>query len=180
MSCHSFAKLFFWVVLAINLYPWQLFSQEKGSVDSDVATVTLKQCQSQDIDSVFQKEPGLSLEWTVNGIFLDSKKNLIKFLSPLFAEAKNWSQDNQCDIILALFDIGYYSDLVNTRTPDGHIKIVIYVEPVTSVRHVQVDTQSWIVDRLLQPFFADDILSCLLYTSPSPRDATLSRMPSSA
>ena len=26
----------------------------------------------------------------------------------------------------------------------------------------------------------DDIKSCLLYTSPSPRDATLSRMPSSA
>ena len=25
-----------------------------------------------------------------------------------------------------------------------------------------------------------DVLSCLLYTSPSPRDATLSRMPSSA
>ena len=27
---------------------------------------------------------------------------------------------------------------------------------------------------------ADQIYSCLLYTSPSPRDATLSRMPSSA
>ena len=27
---------------------------------------------------------------------------------------------------------------------------------------------------------ADDIKDCLLYTSPSPRDATLSRMPSSA
>ena len=26
----------------------------------------------------------------------------------------------------------------------------------------------------------DEILTCLLYTSPSPRDATLSRMPSSA
>ena len=26
----------------------------------------------------------------------------------------------------------------------------------------------------------DDIIGCLLYTSPSPRDATLSRMPSSA
>ena len=26
----------------------------------------------------------------------------------------------------------------------------------------------------------NDIISCLLYTSPSPRDATLSRMPSSA
>ena len=30
----------------------------------------------------------------------------------------------------------------------------------------------------LEPYFIDYI--CLLYTSPSPRDATLSRMPSSA
>ena len=29
-------------------------------------------------------------------------------------------------------------------------------------------------------FCGDESLSCLLYTSPSPRDATLSRMPSSA
>ena len=29
-------------------------------------------------------------------------------------------------------------------------------------------------------FLPDDYLACLLYTSPSPRDATLSRMPSSA
>ena len=28
--------------------------------------------------------------------------------------------------------------------------------------------------------FKDDATACLLYTSPSPRDATLSRMPSSA
>ena len=28
--------------------------------------------------------------------------------------------------------------------------------------------------------YIDEIYSCLLYTSPSPRDATLSRMPSSA
>ena len=27
---------------------------------------------------------------------------------------------------------------------------------------------------------SDSVISCLLYTSPSPRDATLSRMPSSA
>ena len=32
----------------------------------------------------------------------------------------------------------------------------------------------------LNPFLSSDNLGCLLYTSPSPRDATLSRMPSSA
>ena len=37
---------------------------------------------------------------------------------------------------------------------------------------------SEIVKKRLQDFGVDEI--CLLYTSPSPRDATLSRMPSSA
>ena len=123
-----------------------------------LATVTLEKCLAQDFDSVFQKKPGLSWDWSVHGIFLDSKENLIKFLSPLLADAKNWSQDNQCDIVLALLDIGYYSDLINERKADGRLKTVIRVEPVTSVRHVEVDTHSWIVDRLLQPLFADDII----------------------
>ena len=33
---------------------------------------------------------------------------------------------------------------------------------------------------LTDPSYAKQIVTCLLYTSPSPRDATLSRMPSSA
>ena len=40
----------------------------------------------------------------------------------------------------------------------------------------------WIIGRLWFPLFISTILkwSCLLYTSPSPRDGLLSRMPSSA
>ena len=51
--------------------------------------------------------------------------------------------------------------------------------------------RGWSADRVLNDAlvegmrivgidFRDGILFCLLYTSPSPRDATLSRMPSSA
>ena len=36
------------------------------------------------------------------------------------------------------------------------------------------------LDRVLGPQHTIEFLGCLLYTSPSPRDATLSRMPSSA
>ena len=35
-------------------------------------------------------------------------------------------------------------------------------------------------DKVSQPNLISVPISCLLYTSPSPRDATLSRMPSSA
>ena len=38
-----------------------------------------------------------------------------------------------------------------------------------------------VTDLNNNPFLFDELsISCLLYTSPSPRDATLSRMPSSA
>ena len=41
-------------------------------------------------------------------------------------------------------------------------------------------TQNGTPKNLETMFAADDVENCLLYTSPSPRDATLSRMPSSA
>ena len=46
------------------------------------------------------------------------------------------------------------------------------------------DTDSILDDQnipsSIRKVIVDDLESCLLYTSPSPRDATLSRMPSSA
>ena len=43
-----------------------------------------------------------------------------------------------------------------------------------------VDLSSWGSDLPGAPPLGDLVRRCLLYTSPSPRDATLSRMPSSA
>ena len=41
--------------------------------------------------------------------------------------------------------------------------------------------ETGLLNRLIIPTFQDDLFStCLLYTSPSPRDRTRSRMPSSA
>ena len=37
-----------------------------------------------------------------------------------------------------------------------------------------------VVEEVLQEYYQDYSISCLLYTSPSPRDGLLSRMPSSA
>ena len=44
----------------------------------------------------------------------------------------------------------------------------------------QIAGQQLRVDFLVSKHPAESALACLLYTSPSPRDATLSRMPSSA
>ena len=43
-----------------------------------------------------------------------------------------------------------------------------------------IRVQQWIFERAMDIHKGKKIDICLLYTSPSPRDATLSRMPSSA
>ena len=46
------------------------------------------------------------------------------------------------------------------------------------VKLIRIVTGEEIIGEVLSE--TDDTITCLLYTSPSPRDATLSRMPSSA
>ena len=58
---------------------------------------------------------------------------------------------------------------VGARISDGADRIPTYLHGFTATCGVLVDTSS-----------GDAGDACLLYTSPSPRDATLSRMPSSA
>ena len=53
------------------------------------------------------------------------------------------------------------------------VALVLAALPVWAAPRVQVDKKNAVADHA-------DILSCLLYTSPSPRDGLLSRMPSSA
>ena len=46
--------------------------------------------------------------------------------------------------------------------------------------HLEREVSNWAIDATEDLFDEDNDETCLLYTSPSPRDATLSRMPSSA
>ena len=48
------------------------------------------------------------------------------------------------------------------------------------VSRYQLENQAQELDRSRREARTDGLCNCLLYTSPSPRDATLSRMPSSA
>ena len=51
---------------------------------------------------------------------------------------------------------------------------------LTAISDLTDDNNAKFCRRLRIAFATDKFLACLLYTSPSPRDATLSRMPSSA
>ena len=79
------------------------------------------------------------------------------------------------------------------RTRDHHANETAedYVEAVAEIiaekgecrvldlaRHFSVSHVT--VSRIVKRLIAEELLTCLLYTSPSPRDGLLSRMPSSA
>ena len=55
---------------------------------------------------------------------------------------------------------------------------IVSTGPLTRVPFI--DTESPRSYDILTKNYGDSCFACLLYTSPSPRDATLSRMPSSA
>ena len=65
-------------------------------------------------------------------------------------------------------------DLFEVISADGHISVRLTPVP-SGYRKVINDASGE-----LRGFVRDEELACLLYTSPSPRDRTRSRMPSSA
>ena len=65
---------------------------------------------------------------------------------------------------------------------------VLVAQQVGALGLGEIDTRSALNERFAaeielldtRDLEASEVIACLLYTSPSPRDATLSRMPSSA
>ena len=70
---------------------------------------------------------------------------------------------------------GVLLQFVWIKTPSGESHNRLFL----AIHHLLIDGVSWRI-LLKDLAVALNALSCLLYTSPSPRDATLSRMPSSA
>ena len=81
-------------------------------------------------------------------------------------------------------DIDAIRSAVNDKTtmillnsPNNPTGAVFTPEEITEIVKIAVEYDLWIVS---DEIYARLNWTCLLYTSPSPRDATLSRMPSSA
>ena len=72
-------------------------------------------------------------------------------------------------------------DLLSTMPQDLHkIQLELYRLAITNT-HIELGGCSHSLKDVLENVCkSNEDLACLLYTSPSPRDATLSRMPSSA
>ena len=82
----------------------------------------------------------------------------------------------------------YKNTITSENTPDSHKAVIVNqvdgqlaeaADEETSAEKLQVlkDHFLWLLSN---DFYKDECSACLLYTSPSPRDRTRSRMPSSA
>ena len=69
--------------------------------------------------------------------------------------------------------------IVSPPSPDLMVSSISYSQTQTESNE-RILTISWTVTNIGNTMEQSSSWSCLLYTSPSPRDATLSRMPSSA
>ena len=77
--------------------------------------------------------------------------------------------------------INAVSQIIKTRPSSVHSLFVNNVSNERLNDLVRDATKNKIeIIKEKSSFFEDNFEGCLLYTSPSPRDATLSRMPSSA
>ena len=145
-----------------------------ASMDAMSARVKLLPLLSKhvEITSFTLKNPLINLETTIDGrsnwVFNEDAKSA----KPVEDEASPFRRD------------GRYSEIdpaIGRFALEGGT--ISYVSTVDNASHTLKDVNiDFSVPSLSQPISIDGslIYNCLLYTSPSPRDATLSRMPSSA
>ena len=83
--------------------------------------------------------------------------------------------------LIIFLSVFFFNSSVNTAETDIYKKIDLFGEVLEKINKEYVDeiNQSESMDSAINGLL-QSLDPCLLYTSPSPRDATLSRMPSSA
>jgi Flp pilus assembly protein CpaB len=70
---------------------------------------------------------------------------------------------------------------IPAELPEGHVALAIHVDLASGVAGLLRPGQTVTIIGMLSPdVLGESDTACLLYTSPSPRDGLLSRMPSSA
>ena len=127
--------------------------------------------------------------WYIDGISNDGNKaiSIIGFIGSVFSPWYYWSgrknPSNHVCINVAMYGKGWRWTMTERGEKQhcvicnmgplgpGPPKIVFWADPGASSKHFCIHFN-------FQKFY--NALSCLLYTSPSPRDRTRSRMPSSA
>ena len=114
-------------------------------------------------------------------VFMDMETyDQIELQSDLLGDRKPFLQDGM------MVKIEYFgNEALNVSVPQKVTCVVKETEPAIKGQTAANSYKPAVLDNgvrvMIPPFVGpDESIICLLYTSPSPRDATLSRMPSSA
>ena len=130
------------------------------------------------------------ISWNVNGIRASMEKGFRDFVlteqPDILCLQETKAEASQVDTLWAQ-EIGYHQ-IWNSAEKKGYSGTSIWsqVIPKQEVLGIGVeehDNEGRVITATFDEFHLVTVYtpnSCLLYTSPSPRDATLSRMPSSA
>ena len=110
-------------------------------------------------------------------------------------ETINYTNSDEIDVNRSINLINKDSDLIwgisfnaalgscNAPNPEVIMEKVLKVATETNkpiLYGIRREPFDWPIENQLQLLRPGDVITCLLYTSPSPRDRTRSRMPSSA
>ena len=112
--------------------------------------------------------------------FITLKILFIIYSPPLPDEAYYWLWSKRIDI--SYYDhpplsmwLQYFASFFISSN-----KLLVRIIPAISLSLVMLVSYFWLIRLKLYRNIEDFLITCLLYTSPSPRDRTRSRMPSSA
>ena len=83
-------------------------------------------------------------------------------------------------LIVSLFAVCVSAQSIVPTPPELNLSSYILMDATTGKILAESNSNSQIEPASMTKVMTGYIVACLLYTSPSPRDATLSRMPSSA
>ena len=101
--------------------------------------------------------PARLAEWRVEGRLLDSLETVRGLLKSVIRSHPAWTDADQQLVVEYLLRLGYHSIIRNEALPGGGVRAVLVLEPVTLVRHVDVDIDLWFHERFRQPLFADEL-----------------------
>ena len=96
-----------------------------------------------------------------------------------FMESSLFQYVNPKGVMMAITTISIYTDHINFKFINSFNEGMIYILIAFTISNI-IAVITWTSVGVFIGQFIKSASGCLLYTSPSPRDATLSRMPSSA
>ena len=158
-------------------------------------------CVIFDVRKAFDRVPHLTLLHQLQELALDPY--LLRWLSRYLSNRTQYvavegessstlpvlSGVPQGSVLGPLLFVAYINDVTTTISPESEINL--FADDIALYRTIKssddydvlqgdINSIASFMSRKHLQFNADKCQFCLLYTSPSPRDATLSRMPSSA